>query len=392
LRHGGRPLTRSFCTLATKTKRDYYEVLQVSRTAADGEIKSAYRKLALQYHPDRNPGDHECEERFKECSEAYSVLSDQQKRATYDRFGHDAFNGGGGGQGQGGFQQVDISDIFGEMFGFGDLFGNAGGRGGRRTRAQPGADIRDDLTITFENAAFGVEKEISIRRRELCDSCKGTGAVGGKAPSQCKQCNGHGQVRYQQGFFSVARTCPVCQGTGTMIENPCQKCKGQRVLARNHTLQVKVPPGVEDGTRILYTGHGDAGVDGGPAGDVYVVLHVTEHPFFERDGKDLHCAIPISFTQAALGATVSIPTLDGEATLDIPEGTQSGTSFRVRKKGMPVLNSSGRGDLYVEVKVNTPGKLTKHQRELLEQLSQTLGQENQPVKSSLLNKVKDMFS
>jgi molecular chaperone DnaJ len=347
----------------------------------------------LQFHPDRNPGDDEAEERFKECSEAYSVLSDQQKRAAYDRFGHDAFtNGGGGGQGQGGFQQVDLSDLFGEMFGFGDLFGNAGGRGGRRTRAQRGADIREDLTITFENAAFGVAKEVNIRRRELCDECKGTGAAAGKAPSQCRQCNGHGQVRYQQGFFSVARACPVCQGTGTMIENPCIKCKGQRVLARIHSLQVKVPPGVEDGTRILYTGHGDAGLDGGPAGDVYVVLHVTEHPFFERDGKDLHCAIPISFTQAALGATVKIPTLEGEAALDIPEGTQTGTSFRVRKKGMPVLNSSGRGDLFVEIKVTTPGKLTRQQRELMEQLAGTLGQENHPVKRSLLNKMKDIFS
>ena len=356
----------------------------------DVEIKSAYRKLALQYHPDRNPGDHASEERFKECNEAYAVLSDQQKRATYDRFGHDAFTNGGGGQGASGFQQVDISDLFGEMFG--DIFGNAGGRGGRRSRAQRGADLREDLTITFENAAFGVEKEVTIRRREPCEDCKGTGAAGGKAPSQCKQCNGHGQVRYQQGFFSVARTCPVCQGTGTMIENPCPKCRGQRVLARNHVLQVKVPPGVEDGTRILYNGHGDAGVDGGPAGDVYVVLHVTEHKFFERDGKDLHCAIPISFTQAALGATVKIPTLEGEATLDIPEGTQTGTTFRVRKKGMPVLNSSSRGDLYVQVKVNTPAKLTKHQRELLEQLAGTLGQENQPVKGGLLDKVKDMFS
>jgi molecular chaperone DnaJ len=319
------------------------------------------------------------------------VLSDQQKRATYDRFGHDAFTNGGG-QGQSGFQQVDLSDLFGEMFGFGDLFGGGGGRGGRRSRAQRGADIREDLSITFENAAFGVEREITIRRRELCDTCKGTGTATGKAPSQCRQCNGHGQVRYQQGFFSVARTCPVCQGTGMLIENPCTTCRGQRVLNRPHTLQVKVPAGVEDGTRILYSGHGDAGLDGGPAGDIYVVLHVADHPFFERDGKDLHCAIPISFTQAALGAKVKIPTLEGEATLDIPEGTQTGTSFRVRKRGMPVLNSSARGDLFVEVKVATPEKLTRQQRELMEQLAQTLGQENKPEKRSLLNKVKDMFT
>jgi molecular chaperone DnaJ len=278
------------------------------------------------------------------------------------------------------------------MFGFSDLFGNAGGRGGRRSRAQRGADIREDLTITFENAAFGVEKEVPIRRHELCEVCRGTGAAGGKAPTQCRQCNGHGQVRYQQGFFSVARTCPVCQGTGTMIENPCTTCKGHRVLTRAHTLQVKVPPGVEDGTRILYTGHGNAGVEGGPAGDVYVVLHVTEHPFFERDGKDLHCAIPISITQAALGATVSIPTLESEATLEIPAGTQSGTSFRIRKKGVPILNGNGRGDLYVEVKVTVPEKLTRQQRELLEQLAETLGQENQPQRRSLLNKMKDIFN
>ncbi len=348
--------------------------------------------MALQYHPDRNPGDDESEERFKECSEAYAILSDQQKRAAYDRYGHDAFTNGGGGQGQSGFQQVDISDLFGEMFGFGDLFGGGGGRGGRRSRAQRGADIREDLTITFENAAFGVEKEVSIRRHELCESCHGTGAAGGKAPSQCRQCNGQGQVRYQQGFFSVARTCPVCQGTGTMIENPCTKCRGQRVITQVHTMQVKVPAGVEDGTRILYSGHGDAGLDGGPAGDVYVVLHVTEHPFFERDGKDLHCAIPVSYTQAALGATVKIPTLEGEATLEIPAGTQTGTSFRMRRKGFPVLNGSGRGDLFVEVKVSTPTKLTRQQRELLEQLAETLGQENKPEKRSLLNKMKDIFS
>lgn len=364
-------------------------MLGVSRTASDGEIKSAYRKMALQYHPDRNPDDHSAEESFKECSEAYSILSDQQKRAAYDRYGHDAFTNGGG---QGAGQPVDISDIFGEMFGFGDLFGNAGGRGGRRSRAQRGNDLRDDLSITFEEAAFGVEKQVSFRRHELCDSCRGTGAAEGKAPSQCKQCNGHGQVRYQQGFFSVARTCPVCQGTGTMIEHPCAKCKGQRLVSRTHTLQVKVPAGVENGTRILYSAHGDAGLDGGPAGDVYVVLHVSEHAFFEREGKDLYCAIPISFTQAALGATVKIPTLDGEAMLEIPEGTQSGTRFRLRKKGVPVLNGTGRGDLFVDVKVTTPEKLTRTQRELLEQLAATLGQENSPQKHGLIDKMKDIFS
>jgi molecular chaperone DnaJ len=319
------------------------------------------------------------------------VLSDQEKRAAYDRYGHDAFTSGVGGGGQGGFQNVDISDLFGEMFGFGDLFGGGGGRG-RRSRAQRGSDIREDLIISFENAAFGVEKEVNIRRREACETCHGAGTANGKAPSQCRQCNGHGQVRYQQGFFSMARTCPVCQGTGMMIENPCGQCKGQRVITHAHTLQVKVPAGVEDGTRILYSGHGDAGLDGGPAGDVYVVLHVTEHSFFERDGKDLHCAIPISFPQAALGATVKIPTLDGDATLDVPAGTQTGTSFRVRKKGVPILNGNGRGDLYVQVKVTTPAKLTRQQRELMEQLAETLGQENKPEKRGLLNTVKDMFS
>ncbi len=344
----------------------------------------------MQYHPDRNPGDHAAEERFKECSEAYGVLSDAEKRAAYDRYGHDAFTAGGAGSGQGGFQQVDISDIFGDIFGFGEMFGG-GGRGRGRSRSVRGNDLREDLSITFENAAFGIEKDVTVRRRELCDTCHGTGSAGGKAPSTCKQCGGQGQVRYQQGFFSVARTCPVCQGAGTMIESPCTKCRGQRVVAHNHTLHVKVPPGVEDGTRILYNGHGDAGLDGGENGDVYIVLHVSEHAFFERDGKDLHCGVPISFAQAALGATIKIPTLEGEATIDIPEGTQTGTTFRVRTKGMPVLNSSGRGDLYVQVKVTTPGKLNKHQRELMEQLAATLGHENKPVKAGLLDKVKDIF-
>jgi molecular chaperone DnaJ len=367
-------------------------VLGVTRSASDNEIKSAYRKLALQFHPDRNPGNHSAEERFKECGEAYSVLSDQQKRATYDRFGHDAFAPGAGAGAGMGFQNIDLSDLFGEMFGFGDLFGTARGSGGRRSRAQRGNDIRQDLTIDFENAAFGVEKEVTIRRQELCEHCRGMGTADGNPPPSCRQCGGHGQVRYQQGFFSVARTCPVCQGAGTMIEHACSHCNGNRLVKHSHKMKVKSPPGVEHGTRILFSGHGDAGLDGGAAGDVYVVLHVNEHPYFEREGKDLHCAVPISFTQAALGATLTIPTLDGDATLQIPAGTQTGTTFRLRKKGMPVLNSSSRGDLFAEVRVVTPEKLTRKQRELMEQLDSTLGQQNAPEKRGLLHKVKDMFS
>jgi len=360
-------------------------VLGISRTATETEIKSAYRKLAMQHHPDRNPGDATSEEKFKECSEAYSVLIDSEKRAHYDRFGHDAPNMGG----FSGFETVDFSDIFGEMFGFSDLFG---GRGGRRSRAQRGQDLREDISISFEEAVFGTKQTVKVRHREACDQCRGTGAAGGRAPSSCKQCGGHGQVRYQQGFFSVARTCPVCQGTGTMIEDPCKQCKGQGSVVRDHVLEVKVPAGVEEGTRILFTGHGDAGINGGPAGDVYVVLHVKDHDFFEREGRDLHCAVPISFVQAALGAEIKIPTMEGETTIKVPEGTQTGTTFRLRNKGVPVLNGSGRGDLYVEVKVQTPSRLNKRQRELLQELEGTLNLENRPERRSLMSKVKEIFS
>lgn len=373
--------------MATQAKRDYYEVLGVSRTATETEIKSAYRKLALAYHPDRNPNNPEAEEKFKECSEAYSVLSDGQKRSQYDRFGHSGVNGGAGGFG--GFETVDFGDIFGEMFG--EMFGG-GGRGGRRSRAQRGSDLREDLTITFEEAVFGVEKKVTFRRHETCDACRGSGAVAGKSASTCKQCGGRGQVRYQQGFFSIARTCPVCQGTGSVIEDPCKKCKGEGVTVRDHSLDVKIPAGVEEGTRILFNGHGDAGSHGGPPGDVYVVLHVKDHSFFEREGKDLYCAVPISFTQAALGAEIRIPTLEGESTLKVPEGTQTGTTFRLRNKGVPVLNGSGRGDLFVEAKVQTPSKLNKQQRELLEQLDSTFHIDNKPERRSLLSKVKDIFA
>ena len=375
--------------MATQSKRDYYEVLGISRTATDTEIKSSYRKLALQFHPDRNPNNPEAEEKFKECSEAYSVLSDSDKRAAYDRFGHAAVGGAGGGAG--GFETVDFSEIFGEMFGFGDMFGQQGGRGRSRTRAQRGSDLREDLTLNFEEAAFGTERTIKYRRRETCEDCKGSGAAPGKAATQCRQCAGRGQVRFQQGFFSVSRTCPACQGMGTIIESPCKRCHGEGNVLREHTLEVKIPAGVEDGTRILFNGHGDAGLQGGPAGDAYIVLHVKEHSIFERDGNDLHCAVPISFAQAALGAEIRIPTLEGEANLKVPEGTQTGTTFRLRHKGMPILNHNGRGDLYVEVKVQTPSKLNKQQRELMQQLGMTFSVENKPERRSLLSKVKDIF-
>jgi molecular chaperone DnaJ len=373
-------------------KRDYYEVLGVSRTANDQEIKSAYRKLALQYHPDRNPDNPEAEERFKECSEAYAILADAEKRARYDRFGH-AGVGSNAGQGPGGFDATvfnDFQDIFGDIFGFGDMFGGGGG-GRRRTRAQRGADLRDDLTLEFEEAVFGVTKQVEVRRHEECELCKGTGVAPGKAPINCTTCGGRGQMRYQQGFFSITRACSTCGGSGKLIVDPCNQCRGQGRVTRDRTVTVKVPAGVEEGARILYSSEGEAGVFGGPPGDLYIVLHVKEHSFFERDGKNLYCVVPLSFTQAALGSEIQVPTLEGEYTLKVPEGTQTGTHFKLKSKGVPVLNGHGRGDLYVEVKVQTPAKLNKRQRELMHELHETLSVENKPVSRSLLNKVKEIF-
>jgi molecular chaperone DnaJ len=375
--------------LPSNVKRDYYEVLGVQRGANDQEIKSAYRKLALQYHPDRNPNNPDAEEKFKEASEAYAILADAEKRGMYDRFGHAGVGGVAAG---GGFDATvfqDFSDIFGEFFGFGDLFG--GGRGGRRTRAQRGADLREDITIEFEEAVFGVEKKITYRKHEICDSCGGSGSAHGKAPTTCRSCGGRGQVRYQQGFFSIARTCPTCQGSGSVVSDPCTKCKGAARVVQQKTIDAKVPAGVEDGTRIRFSNVGEAGVHGGPPGDLYVVLHVKEHSFFERHGNDLYCMVPISFTQAALGTEIQVPTLEGEHTLKIPEGTQSGTSFKLRGKGVPVLNGHGKGDLFIEVRLQTPTKLTKRQRELLHELQGLSQIENKPERHSLLSKMKDMF-
>jgi molecular chaperone DnaJ len=380
---------------ANVTKIDFYEVLQVTRTATDQELKASYRKLAMQFHPDRNPDNPAAEDKFKECSEAYQVLSDPEKRAAYDRYGHAAFQGGGpaaGGNPFAGGNAQDLGDIFGDLFGEMFNMGGAGGGGRKGSRVQRGRDLRYDMTLEFEDAVFGKEKDITIRRSETCSDCKGSGAAAGKAPVTCTQCGGRGQLRMQQGFFSVARTCPQCQGAGTIVSDPCKTCAGQTTVQKEHTITVKVPAGVEQDTRIRYQGEGEAGKFGGPGGDLYVVLNVKPHKFFERDGDDLHCVMPISFPQAALGTDLEIETLYGRETIKVPEGTQSGKSFKLRDKGVPHLNERGKGDLVVEVRVQTPGKLSKQQKELLRQLEETMGVENTPQSGSLFDKMKDIFS
>jgi molecular chaperone DnaJ len=345
----------------------------------------------MQYHPDRNPNNPEAEERFKACSEAYQVLSDAEKRAAYDRYGHAAFQGGGPGGNPfaGAGFQGDLGDIFGDLFG--EMF-NMGGGGRRATRVQRGRDLSYELTLEFEQAAFGVEKTIQVRRLEACEECHGTGSAKGKSPATCTQCGGRGQVRFQQGFFSVAKACGRCNGTGTTIADPCLVCRGEGLQAKTHEMLVKVPAGVEQDTRIRYQGEGEAGRFGGPSGDLYVVLNVKAHKFFEREGDDLHCVLPISFPQAALGTELQIETLEGPATIKIPEGTQSGREFKLRGKGVPHLNSHGKGDLVVEVRVATPSKLNKAQRELLKQLSETMTVENTPTNRGLFEKMKEIFS
>jgi molecular chaperone DnaJ len=366
------------------TKIEYYEFLGVSRDCSDQELKTAYRRLAMQYHPDRNPSNPEAEEKFKLASEAYQVLSDPQKRAAYDRYGH----AGAGASGFEGFANADVGDIFGDFFG--EMFNMGGGR--RNGRAQRGRDIRYDLSLEFEEAVFGKQTEIQVRRAEVCSDCRGTGAPAGRGPETCKQCAGRGQVRYQQGFFSIARTCPICNGSGQVITDPCQTCNGAGLTERRHTISVSVPAGVEDGTRIRYQGEGDAGRAGGPKGDLYIVLAVKPHAFFERDGNDLHCVVFVSFPQVALGAEIHVPTLEGNTVLRIHEGTQTGKEFRLRGKGVPHLNNHGRGDLVVQIVVQTPKKFSKAQRELIRQLGETMHIENTPTSRSLLGKMKDLFS
>jgi molecular chaperone DnaJ len=371
------------------SKADYYEVLGVSRDVSEQELKSAYRKQALKYHPDRNPGDHAAEEKFKQASEAYQVLCDADKRAAYDRYGHAGLGGQGGFNGGPFAGGVDIGDIFGDLFG--EMF-NVGGGQQRGSRQQRGDDLRFDMTIDFEEACFGAEQEVRIRRLEVCGTCAGRGTQSNRGPSVCAQCQGRGQLRYQQGFFSVARTCSACGGTGQVIGDPCTTCRGQTRVSSEFKLNVKVPPGVEEGTRIRYSGEGDAGRAAGPRGDLYVVLSVRAHDFFERHGNDLHCVIPISFPQAALGAEFEIPGIDGAVSLKVPEGTQSGREIRVRGRGVPHLNDKGKGDLIVKVLVQVPRKLSRQQRELVNKLAESLAVENKPTSPGLLDKMKDLFN
>ncbi len=378
--------------MAKGTQRDFYEVLGVTRTAAVDEIKSAYRKAALQWHPDRNPENKsEAEVKFRECTEAYSVLSDAQKRQVYDTYGHAGLSSAGGSQGFDNTVFQDFHDIFGDFFGFEDLFGGGGRRG--RGRAQRGADLRYDMTLSFEEASAGVATKIKLPRQEFCEACNGTGAKKGTGVVTCQTCAGRGQLAYQQGFFTITRTCPACQGAGQMFRERCPECRGQGRFEREKTIELRIPPGVDTGTRLRVAGEGEPGPNGGPAGDLYVVLEVKEHPFFERRGADLYCTIPISVAQATLGTELHVPGLNGEERLKIPEGTQSGAVFRIKGKGLADPRGGGKGDLYYHVRVLTPTKLTREQRKLIEQLGATLKVENKPAdrNSSIFDKVKDIF-
>lgn len=369
------------------SKRCYYESLEVTRTCTEGDLKSAFRKAAMKFHPDRNPGDNDCEHRFKEINEAYEVLKDPQKRAAYDRFGHAAFEqGNNGGQGFGADFASTFSDIFDDLFGMG---GGGRRRSGGRER---GSDLRYNMEITLEEAYTGKTAEVRIPTSVTCESCSGSGAKAGTAPRACTTCGGAGKIRHAQGFFTLERTCPSCQGRGQMIESPCAACSGSGRVTRERTLSVNIPPGVEDGTRIRLGGEGEAGARGGPAGDLYIFLGLAPHKFFQRDGADLHCRVPISLVTAALGGEVDVPTMDGgTSAVKVSEGTQSGRRFRLAHKGMPVLRSKQTGDMYVQVVVETPQKLTKRQKELLREFEKLSSKETQPESSGFFNRVKDFF-
>jgi len=379
-------------------KRDFYEILGVAKNASDEEIKKAYRKLAMKHHPDRNPDSKGAEDKFKEAKEAYEMLSDTQKREAYDRYGHagvDPNMGGGGGfgaAGAGGFADA-FGDIFGDIFGNGARGGAGAGRGAG-PQVYRGADLRYNLEISLEQAAHGYDTTIRVPSWDACESCHGSGAKAGTSPITCTTCNGQGQVRMQQGFFSIQQTCPKCHGTGKIVPTPCPTCAGAGRVKRNKTLEVKIPAGIDDGMRIRSSGNGEPGMNGGPPGDLYVEIHIKAHGVFQRDGDDLHCEIPISYTTAALGGEVEVPTLNGKASFTLPEGTQSGKTFRLRGKGIKGVRSGYAGDLFCHVVVETPVKLTERQKDLLrdfEKLTTEGGAKHSPQSKSWMDKVKDFF-
>ncbi|MGH8012066.1 MAG: molecular chaperone DnaJ [Candidatus Binataceae bacterium] len=376
--------------MPTEKKRDYYEILGVGRDAVEDDLKKAYRRLAIQFHPDRNPGNKQAEERFKEINEAYQVLSDPEKRTQYDRFGHAAFQGP---QGPGGFGGFDFSQGFEEVFSdiFGDFFGT--GRGRSRSRSRRGDDLRYDLEVEFEEAARGTDKVVKFQRLVICDACNGTRARGGSDGARtCPNCRGTGQVRTQQGFFSISTTCGQCRGEGMIIADPCPKCQGQGRIRKPVSLSVKIPPGVDNGSRLKLRGEGEAGFGGGPNGDLYVVVHVREHPLFVRQDNDVVIEVPVSFPQASLGAEIEVPTLEGKIKLKIPAGTQSGKLLRLKGKGFVDLHGYGRGDQLVRIVVETPRRLSSRQRELLEEFAHLSGEDvNHPMSKGFVDKIKEMF-
>jgi molecular chaperone DnaJ len=378
-------------------KADYYELLGVSKSASPEEIKKAYRKLAVQFHPDKNPGDKKAEEKFKEVSEAYEVLTDPKKRQMYDQFGHAGLGAGGAGgfEGAGGFGGgASMNDIFGDIFG--DLFGAAGASGGRgrgrrsKSSGTPGADLRTQIDITFEEAAFGTEKVITVPRSVSCETCSGSGAKAGSKPETCRQCQGQGEVYFQQGFFTVSQTCGACQGRGTVIKDPCGTCRGSGRTKKRSQIAVKIPAGVDTGQRLKLSGEGEAGENGGPSGDLYVVLNILKHEFFTRDEADVICEVPLTFTQAALGAEIEVPTIEGKVSLTIPAGTQSHRVFRLKGKGLAKLGSYGRGDQLVRVVLETPSQLSAEQKDLLRKFEE-LGSQAHPRHTSFFDRVRNLF-
>lgn len=372
------------------SKRDYYEVLGVSKDASERDIKKAYKRLAMKYHPDRTEGDADLEAKFKEVKEAYEVLTDSQKRQMYDQYGHAAFDQNGGGHGGFGGGQGDFGDIFGDVFG--DIFGGGGGR--RQSRQQRGADLRYNLELSLEEAVRGKEVEIKVPTWVSCEPCDGSGAKAGSKPKTCPTCHGAGQVQMRQGFFAVQQTCPTCQGTGSVISDPCNFCHGQGRVEKTKTLSVKIPAGVDTGDRIRLSGEGEAGMHGAPAGDLYVQVSVREHPIFTRDGNNLYCEVPISFTTAAIGGEIEVPTLDGRANLKIPTESQTGKMFRMRGKGVKSVRSGAVGDLICKVVIETPVNLNDRQKELLKELEESMGADNgknRPKAQGFFDGVKKFF-